>query len=164
MTIQQPGHISLKLKPQFTICPMVSLAKTWPSPNRWNSINREALMMHPLPQNNFSTLVVGSEDLERLRIWYKWPTHSQDEIKVSCLGPDPSAYENDLSSARIYALSSTQTRITKTSCLPRGAPESTGHLGYGWSDPHILHTIHNQKVRKKAIISKLPLHTNHVPM
>lgn len=83
MTIHQPGHISLKLKPQFTMCPMDSPAKTWPLSNRLIPINREALMIHPLPQNHFSILVVGSEDVESLKIWYKWPTHSHGEINGS---------------------------------------------------------------------------------
>lgn len=82
MNIHQPGHISLKLKPQFTVCPKDSSAKTWP-PSTWlNSIHREALMIYPLPQNYFSVLVVGS-DVESFRIWYKWPTHSQGEISCS---------------------------------------------------------------------------------
>lgn len=124
---KQPGHISLKLKPQFTICPIESLAKTWPPSKRWNSINREALMIHSLPQNHFSTLVVGSEDVESLKIWYKWPTHSQGEIKV------PSAYENDLSLTRTYAPATTQTRTTGTSCL-RGTWVHRAILGHEWHD------------------------------
>lgn len=163
MTIHQPGHISLKLKPQITICPMHSPAKTWPPSNQLNSINREALMIHPLPQNYFSILVVGS-DVESLRIWYKWPTHSQGEITCSlartgsqCLwewftfGQNICSLHHTGKDSRVLLLHKRGTWVHRTI------------LGHEWSGPKYLNLC-NWTIRKEAITSKLSLHTSRMPV
>lgn len=126
-----------------------------------SSLEKHSWPIHWLPQNHFSTLMVGSEDVNSSRIWYKEATHSQDVINGSLTRTGPRslrAWPHLWS--RTSALPSPSHRQEKQRLLLfLDAYSVSGERSRTWTkglDPPSL-SVSNWAEAKKAVTLRLPL-------